>query len=246
MAALREAFDERLDEVRAYLAFLDAMEAQTRGGIPRFEGSTQSITPQQRKLLYASVYLQLYSLVEATITLCVDAVANAAAADARWLPEDLAAPLRTEWIRSQAKTHVDLTYEKRLQAVVGVVGGLMDSLPVDLFEIQKGGGGNWDDNEIEKMSTRLGCRLRISAAVRRSVKQPIRDDLGPLRLVKSMRNSLAHGKMSFSDSADQVTVAELNELARCVIDYLGEVVDRFVAYVDGHEYLVPDRRPTAA
>jgi hypothetical protein len=243
MSVLREAFDERLEEVNAYLRFLTAMEARTQGGVPKFEGSTEPITPQQQKLLYASVYLQLYSLVEATVTLCIDAVADAAAADERWAPRDLAEPLRKEWVRSKARTHVDLTYEHRLREVVAVVDRLLDSLPVDTFEIHKGGGGNWDDQAIEKMSVRLGCVLNISAAVTTSVKRPFRDELGPLRLVKSMRNRLAHGEMSFAESAEQVTVTELNTLAGAVIAYLGEVVDRFVVYVNDHEYLIPERRP---
>jgi hypothetical protein len=245
MSALRDAFDERLEEVKAYLDFLKEMETQTQRGAPRFEGAAQAITTQQRKLLFASVYLQLYSLVEATVTLCIGAVASAAAADEQWMPKDLAEPLRREWIRSQARTHIDLTYENRLLAVVAVVDRLLDSIPVDAFEIQKGGGGNWDDEAIEKMSDRLGCDLAISTTVKSSVKRPIKDDLGPLRLVKSMRNRLAHGKMLFTESAEQVTVTELNDLARAVIDYLREVVDRFVAYVDGHEYLIPERRPVA-
>ncbi len=220
------------------------MEAQTQRGIPRFAGSDQPITTQQQKLLYASTYLQLYSLVEATITLCIEAVADAAAA-AEWKPQDLAEPLRIEWVRSQARTHVDLNYEKRLKAVVEVVDRLLDSLPVNQFEIQKGGGGNWDDDSIEKMSKRIGCKLVISPAVRTSVKRPVRDELGPLGVVKSMRNRLAHGHTSFAESAAQVTVAELNVLAQVVIDYLGEVVDRFVVYVNAHEYLTPARRPVA-
>lgn len=245
MSVLREAFDERLEEVNAYLKFLTAMEKLTRGGVPKFEGSTEPITPQQQKLLYASVYLQLYSLVEATITLCIRAVAGAAAADQQWTPMDLAEPLRREWVRSKARTHVDLTYENRLHAVIAVVDRLMESLPVDTFEIQKGGGGNWDDDAIEKMSDRLGCALGISAPVKTSAKHHVRDNLGALQLVKTMRNRLAHGNMSFAEAAEGFTVTDLDALARAVIDYLGEVVDRFVAYVDGHEYLIPARRPVA-
>jgi MAE_28990/MAE_18760-like HEPN len=246
MSALREAFDERLEEVNAYLKFLTVMEAQTQAGKPRFAGSEDIITPQQQKLLYASVYLQLYSLVEATITLCMGAVADAAASDEQWVPGDLAEPLRVEWVRSLARTHIPLNYENRLREVVTVVDRLLRSLPVDAFEIHKGGGGNWDDKAIEKMSVRLGCALNISAAVTTSVKRRVKDDYGPLGLVKSVRNRLAHGEMSFTESADQVTVAELNTLAEAVVAYLGEVVDRFVLYVDDHEYLVPERRSTVA
>src|SRR4051794_31380875 len=105
MSALRDAFDERLDEVRAYLGFLSAMETEAQGGAPRFQHAQESITPQQQKLLYAALYLQLYNLIEATMTLCIQSVADAAARDGHWKPQDLSNAIRTEWIRSTAKTH---------------------------------------------------------------------------------------------------------------------------------------------
>jgi hypothetical protein len=246
MSELRDAFDERLDEVRAYLSFLKSMEVEAQGGAPRFQHAQEVITPQQQKLLYASVYLQLYNLVEATVTLCIKAVADAAVRDAAWKPHDLSEALRKEWVRSTARTHTDLNFPNRLIAAIAVVDHLIDLRPLEPFEIEKGGGGNWDDGSIELMSERLGCKLNLSRTVKTKVKRPIKDEMGAMKLVKSMRNNLAHGSMSFSASADQVTVSELKVIAQAVIDYLGAVVDRFVAFVDHHEYLIPDRRPVAS
>jgi hypothetical protein len=246
MSALREAFDERLDEVRAYLAFLMTMEVEAQGGVPKFQHADVAITPQQQKLLYAGIYLQLYNLVEATMTLCVQTVAEATVRDARWRPQDLSEALRTEWVRSTARTHTDLNFPKRLNAAKGVVDHLIDLRPLEPFDIEKGGGGSWDDGSIEKMSERLGCKLNLSRSVKAKVKRPIKNEQGALKLVKSMRNDLAHGSMSFAESADQVTVSELQLLAQAVIDYLGAVVDRFAVFVDQHEYLVPDQRPVAS
>jgi hypothetical protein len=247
MSDLREAFDERLDEVRAYMEFLASMEAQAQSGPPKFEGSDQAVTPQQQKLLYAGVYLQLYNLVEATMTLCVEAIAEAACRDGQWKPHDLSDALRREWVRSMARTHVDLSYPKRLDAAVAVVDHLLGAQPVgSKFAIEKGGGGNWDDRAIEDMSKRLGCKLKVSRPVRRSIKRRFKDDMGPLALVKSRRNSLAHGSMSFTESAEEVTVSELESLVVAVIGYLGEVVGHFETYVENHGYLTPARRPAVS
>lgn len=246
MSDLRDAFDERLDEVRAYLSFLMAMEAEAQNGPPRFQHTQELITPQQQKLLYAGVYLQLYNLVEATVTLCVKAVADAAVRDATWKPQDLSDALRAEWVRSTARTHKDLNFPNRLLAAIAVVDHLIELRPLEPFDIEKGGGGNWDDGAIEEMSKRLGCELNLSRKVKTEVKRHIRNEMGALKLVKTMRNNLAHGNISFSDSADQVTVSELKSLAKAVIDYLTAVVDRFSSFVDQHEYLMPDRRPLAS
>jgi len=246
MSRLREAFDERLDEVHAYLHFLEMMGAQAQSGSPKFQDAVEAITPQQQKLLYASVYLQLYNLVEATMTSCIESVAHAMSTDQRWTPHDLSDVLRKEWTRSTARTHVDLNYSKRLEAAMQVVDHLVASDPVSRFEIDRGGGGNWDDRSIQEMSARLGCDLVVSRDVHRAIKRPVRDDKGPLALVKAMRNALAHGNISFAESADQVSVSELESLAQAVIDYLDEVVNAFAAFVTRYGYLIPERRPTGA
>lgn len=244
MAALRDAFDERLAEVRAYLGFLSAMELEAQSGPPRFQNAGESITPQQQKLLYAGLYMHLYNLVEATMTLCIESIIDAAVRDGQWKPQDLSDAVRTEWIRSTAKTHLDLNFSNRLVAAKDVVEHLIALRPLRPFEIAKGGGGNWDDGSIEKMSKRLGCKLKVSRPVMARVKRPVKDDLGALGLVRSMRNDLAHGSMSFAESGELVAVSDLKDLAETVIDYLREVIDRFSAFVDHHEYLVSDRRPT--
>ena len=110
------AFEERLQEIDAYLNLLDALERQVRTGPPSIGGAP--ITAQQQKILYSSVYLQLYNLVEATATWCIEAVTEAAAEGSRWRPVDLASKLRREWVRTTARTHVDLNYNHRLDATV--------------------------------------------------------------------------------------------------------------------------------
>lgn len=237
-------FQERLTEVETYLDFLSIMEAQAQQGPPRIEGAAHPITAQQQKILYSSVYLHLYSLVEATMSRCIEAVAKAAKDSARWKPSDLSDILRREWVRMTARTHIDLTPENRLQSALSLCDHLVASLPISAFDIEKGGGGNWDDTEIEAfISKRLGFKLVVSKPIYRAIKQPFRDDLGPLALVRELRNRLAHGSISFAQCAEDVTVERLIELKDKTVNYLKEVVDCFTRYVDSFEYLLPERRP---
>lgn len=244
MSDLTTGFQERLSEVDAYLEFLSTMEAQAQQGPPRIEGAAHPITTQQQRILYSSVYLQLYNLVEATMSRCIEAVAEAAKENARWKPSDLSDALRREWVRMTARTHVvDMTPEHRLENALRLCNHLMASLPINTFDIDKGGGGNWDDSEIEAFSTRLGFQLVVSQAVYSAIKQPFRDDLGPLALVKQLRNRLAHGSISFAQCAEDVTVGRLIELKDRTVNYLKEVVDCFANYVDGFQYILPEKRP---
>jgi hypothetical protein len=242
MASLDAAFDERLKEIDSYLDLLDALERQVQIGPPNIGGAP--ITVQQQKVLYSSVYLQLYNLVEATVTWCIDAIA-AATADGRWQPADLTAELRREWIRSTARTHVDLSYDNRLSASVEVCERFIQARPVRNWIIAKGGGGNWDDLEIEGIAERLGFQLRsrITPAAFSGIKRHIRDDKGALELIKDLRNKLAHGNMSFEECGEGATVSQLRDIKERSALYLREVVSVFTTFIDTHEFLLPARRP---
>ena len=83
-AALSQTFEERLQEIETYLDLLEAFEVQAGRRI-----GEATVSAQQQKILYSSVYVQIYNLVEATITWCVEAVRSAAADHGRWKPGDL-------------------------------------------------------------------------------------------------------------------------------------------------------------
>jgi MAE_28990/MAE_18760-like HEPN len=236
---LIQSFEERLQEIEVYLDLLEHLEQQVAIGPPRIGGS--AITTQQQKILYSSVYLQLYNLVEATITWCVDAVSAAATEMGRWKPSDLAELVRREWIRSTARTHLELTAERRLNNAVEVCDHLINALPLLRFTLERR--SNIDDLVIQQIAERLGLEIKLSREALRSVKQPVRDDKGPLTLVKDLRNRLAHGSLSFSECGEGVTVLDLRELKMRTALYLREVIAGFRAYIDSYEYLAPARRP---
>jgi len=235
-------FQEHLAEVETYLEFLSTIEAQAQRGPPRIEGAEHPITAQQQRILYSSVYLQLYNLVEATMSRCIEAVSEAAKENTQWKPGDLSDSMKREWVRVTARTHIELAPEKRLDSALRLCEHLVASLPISAFEIEKGGGGNWDDVEIEAFSKRLGFPLVVSQPICSAIKQPFRDGLGSLVLVKQLRNRLAHGSISFAQCAEDVTVGRLVELKDRIVNYLREVVDYFIRYIDSFEYLLPERR----
>lgn len=238
---LNAVFDDRLQEIEAYLDFLDALEQQVRLGPPRIGGA--AITSQQQKILYSSVYLQLYNLVEATATWCIEAVTVATADGARWKPADLDQQVRREWVRHIARTHVDLTYEHRLESAVELCNKLVDALPLAAWNLEKGGGGNWDDSELEQIAGRLGFQLRVSQPVYTAIKRKVRDDKSALVLVKYLRNRLAHGTLSFAECGDGVTVHDLREMKNVTALYLREVIGAFTLFINNTEFIRPERRP---
>jgi hypothetical protein len=243
MEILEQVFSERLQEIETYLDLLAAVEDQVRGGLPRFGTEGAIISTIQQRILYSSVYLQLYNLVEATITKCIESVANAVTRDGRWQPSDLTTDLRREWVRHLARTHVDLNFENRLSSSLEMCEHLILAMPIDGIEIDRGGGGNWNDEEIFRVASRIGCPLTLSPECVKAVKSPFKNDKGALALIVKLRNDLAHGSVSFGECGEGATVKELRDLTTRTGNYLREVVASFQAFVLGYAFLQPTSRP---
>jgi hypothetical protein len=242
---LETVFDERLSEVMAYLDFLDALQAATQHGAPRFGETGATISPDQTSILKAGVFVQLYNLIEATMTRCLEALA-AASANGRWVPGDLTPAFRKEWVKVVVNTNQDLNAENRLRNAITLTELLVTPQPLRAFKIEKGGGGNWNDTAIEEMLDRLGLRLILAPTVRTAAKRRVRDKDGPLALVVKLRNKLAHGSISFKECGENETVTVLREIARDTAMYLRSVVRAVERSIERHEFLAPDRRPVPA
>ena len=240
MTTLTQIFDDRLREIEVYLELLEAFDRQLKDGPPRIGGDQISV--QQQQILYSAVYLQLYNLVEVTVTGCVDAVRAAASEGDHWKPADLSKQLRDEWASLKADTNIPLNEENRRQRAVDLCEHLVHNLPVT-WPNDANRRGNWDDDRIEKMSARLGCELQISADAIKAVKRPLHDDKGPLKLIKDRRNRLAHGSLSFAECGSGVTIADLRRTKDCAVLYLKEVIAAFKVHVETYQFLAPDSRP---
>ena len=227
---LNTFFVERRAEIDAYIQLLQELEVAAQGGAPRLQDTNAAITPEQIKILNSSLYLQLYNLVEATVSRCLDAIAATLSRE-QLKPDEINPTLRQEWVRFVARTSIDLNSGNRLQAAMDLCDHLLGKLPISTFKIDSGGGGNWDDTAIELMCKRVGCDLVMTSAVKTAAKQPVRDDMNALRLVKDRRNSLAHGSLSFSDCSDGVSFAELSNLANSVYGYLEAAIYSFDNYL---------------
>lgn len=246
MDDLSQSFEERFGEITAYLDLVESIEELVRSGVPRLGKNGSPITTQQQRILNSAVYLQLYNLVEATVTNCLDAVSKVAMRQSAWTPGDLTAELRKEWVKHVARTSIPTGPDKRLEDAIVLCDHLVAALPVSEFDIEKGGGGNWDDGAIERVVSRLGFKLKITRKAGLGVKQKIRNDLGAMALIVSLRNGLAHGRLSFVDCGQDDSAAELRTLAERVAIYLREVVAAFINFIKEQGYLRPERRPAVA
>lgn len=245
MGYLSEFLEERCIEIDEYLKLLLELDETIKSGDNKNSEAPFSVTAKQQKILNSSVYLQLYNVTEATVTKCLEEICNSAIVDSGCKPSDLNEQLKTEWIRSIGKTHVSKSSENRLKDAVAMSNHLTDGLPVARFEIEKGGGGNWDDRAIEQIAKRIGCTLKFKRATYKGIKKSIRDDLGALGIVANLRNRLAHGSISFEECGQYDTASQLSDLAKIVVTYLRELVHLIEDFMEKKMFLKVDSRPAA-
>ncbi|BCF90104.1 MAE_28990/MAE_18760 family HEPN-like nuclease [Paraburkholderia largidicola] len=240
MNGVRTAFQERKNEIEAYFSLMETIERSLQIGVPVIKVGLEEhqVTPLQQRILYAGLYLHLYNLVESTTTLLISAVERAAMGmgDPPRTARELSTEMRKQWVRSFAKTHEDLSPEHRLERAMAVCNHLLGILPLEL-SITKGGGGNWDDDEIEGLAEKLGMTLTVPKAIYTAVKRPARDNKGPLKLVRDLRNKLAHGAISFSECGNDHSTGDLRKISDAVIDYLDAVINAFQQYITLEQYL---------
>ena len=236
------AFDERVEEIDAYIKLLEVIERSAQNGPPEIDGEV--VTTRQQRMLYSAVFLQLYNLVEATATWCVSAVTTATTSSGVWTVDQLEPPIRKEWVRTKARTHVILNPDNRHTTSIAFCDLLLQGGNISAWDIEKGSGGNWDIAEIEAISNRIGCALEISPDVYRAAKRHFRDDKNSLLYIKDLRNQLAHGSISFEQSGENLTVSDLKDLKERTVNYLGEVVQSFSTYVARFMFLESNARPS--
>lgn len=242
MSSASELLESRTLEIDDYLQLIENIETSIQSGLQVSGSGGLQVSVSQRKIIHSSVYLQLYNLVEATVTQGLTEVCDVTVSQADRKLTDLNEDLRKEWVRSKARTHSSSSPDDRLKNAIWLCNQLADALPLTEFEIEKGGGGNWDDASIEKIALRIGCTLQINQEVRSRAKRHIRDEKGALSLVVDLRNRLAHGNISFEECGQYDTASELRTLANIVVEYLREFVTALNNYITDRHFLAEERR----
>ncbi|MCK7678266.1 MAE_28990/MAE_18760 family HEPN-like nuclease [Corynebacterium sp. CCM 9186] len=229
---LYDLFSERKSEIDAYLDLLRSIDTESKSGVPRLgasrackqEDDGTPITTVQVNILQSCLFLLLYNLVEAIVTRFLEEISNAID-EADISASELNFPLREEWIRSFAKTEErDLNPKSRLDIAIALCEHILEQRRIDNFKITRSGGGNWDDQAIEKYLVRIGGIGLLPEEPKAKAKHNVRDNDGALVLVRKYRNALAHGRLSFADCSEDVYYNWLENLSCTVVDYVEGLV----------------------
>lgn len=237
MELVRSVFNERIYDIESYFELVNNIELaiSSGGAILHFSTTSYVVKPEQQKIMYSSIYLHLYNLIESTISMLIDAVERHATTGINGQLGLLTEKMRKIYVTSVAAPYELLTNEKRLEKALVLFEQVLNLHPIDI-KIPPGGGGNWDVTEIEKLSKSIGVNIALSAPLKQKVMRPFRDDKSPIRLIKDIRNKLAHGSISFTECGNNHVASDFRMLIDIVKDYLNHVIEKYEAYIDQHGY----------
>jgi len=241
--SLLSDYEERKDEIKDYIELLEQMDNLLKKGLPLLtdgESNEYKISAGQQKILFSSLYLQLYNIIEATVSKCLSRLEYELKSLSFGDLQGITSHIKKEWIRRLTKSHANSNIETRAKAIISLVEDLLNPRQTLSIEFDRGGGGNWDDEDIHKLTQRIGMPFVVPDYLREAVKKTLYDDMRQLELVKYTRNKLAHGELSFVECGERLGIFELKELATTVFAYLEALIAHFDDFIENRKfYTVP-------
>lgn len=239
MNYVRDVFDRRVKDIEIYFELVEKIEIALGAGEARLktDSSFYQIKAEQQKMLYASVYLHLYNLIESTITTLIGAVERHAQAGINGQLTLLTEKMQALYIKSVIEADSMASEEKRFEKALSLFEQTLNIKPLEI-RISPGGGGNWDLARIDQLNKKIGVSLRTPQELKRRLTRPYRNDQGAFFYIKSIRNQLAHGSLSFVECGEALVASDLDGLIGIVKDYLKLLIDSYERFILAHQYKV--------
>ena len=230
MVGAEETYNSRCREIKRFFEMLQFMRDNRDSrlcGEPLdgAHSNTYVVGRDLEKTLRASAYLMLYNLVEATMTNAIDAIHQHIAGEQVGFDE-LKEDVRKIAIKGLRKAVSSDTPSELLDAAIPISSALiwLGFDKKDLFS------GNLDGRLIKDKAKEYGFQLadHDKAASRDGVR---------LLNVKTKRNELAHGGISFEDCGQDNSVDEIVAIFDEIKIYIKAVLDGISEYLSTRGYL---------
>ncbi|CAH9054041.1 hypothetical protein PSEHALCIP103_00948 [Pseudoalteromonas haloplanktis] len=241
MEYVKAIFYERINDIESYFELVDQIEkAVGSGGASlNVDGSKYNIKPNQQKIMYSGIYLHLYNLIEATISLLIEAIETHASEEVGNNVSLLTDNMRALYIKSVTTAKGNLSDEKRLEKAIDLFEQVLNIKPVEI-KLPLSGGGNWGFTEIKAFSKQIGVIFNFDQELKAKINKKFRDDKKPIRLIKEIRNKLAHGSLSFTECGQDHVASEFRELINIVKEFLEAVIEHYDAFINNKGYRIVD------
>ncbi len=221
MTSTLAIFEDRKEELEIYFSIMKDLDSE--------QPTIHTINnPRFFRILKSNFLLMLYNLVESCTVSGIMEIYESLKNDNCSYGEVID-EIKNIWVAYQvgkvySATTSQGTYEKRVREIIL---NITENSPIIL------------DRDACKISGNLDSRQIRSLCDKHRIRYVASDDDAALRTVKDKRNSLAHGDVSFSDCARDLTLNDLDEIKIAVVEFMQGILSGMAEYYATKGYRNP-------
>lgn len=231
MQQTRQSFNDRVDELNLYYVLLSNIITREAQLIFPNEGDVrENLNVKISSILKSSATLQLYNLIESTVSNCLMEIHDSFTAETLQY-SGLSDEIQKLWINFHYDYFKGTSNEKDILHNLKVLidTWVTNTMPVSLTyreftKYNQGGNfsGNLDSKEIRKISEKYGIDFDNKCK-----------EIGSVKL---RRNKLAHGEISFEEQGRQDSIEYMIILKDQTVQYLTQFIEAVDDYIANARY----------
>jgi hypothetical protein len=175
------------------------------------------------KVLKANLFLLLYNLSESSIRQSLSEIYDTISKE-KLKYSEVIDEIKMIWIYEKHRNFKNIGTENIFSVINNLVNDIIDIK----FDSEKNISGNVDGRKIKEFSEKYG----FSNIVHKNAYEGKK-----LHQVKTQRNNLAHGFISFSECGRNYTISDLRVIKHQVIIYLRRILKNVKKYLDNKKYI---------
>ncbi|MFE3023214.1 MAE_28990/MAE_18760 family HEPN-like nuclease [Nocardia tengchongensis] len=229
MTLARETLDVRRQEVEQLLAYLKQSEEPSSLSRP------DSPKGETLRILRSSCYMMIYSMVESTMSLCLQDLTSAVIRTASSI-RDLKDEVFEHYLVSKYNSRLGPISREKGVSLVKEFMKELDQATIPEFTFASPS-GNCNDKQIEKTMEVVGIKFTLDSGLKKRVKMFVTNERSTLDALVQVRNDLAHGNRTFSEVGQDCTEKDLRRIFDLSVDFLEVVIQHFEDYIEVSGYL---------
>lgn len=236
METAKSVFDERRAELEEYLNLQEQRETSVRG-----HARDDALSTNVNR---SACLLMIYTLLEASITECLEAVKRSVI-EGQYRIEQLVPALGGSITRARVQ-NIPQTQDplimfdvyNRFSALFG-----MPALPADSARgvVLHKSGGNYNLKQILKACRTVGIELRSTMSEEEWTE--LNKQEHSLNQLVEKRNRLAHGTVTLAEEGATLSLPDLKRHLAAVDTVIQAIISAFVRHIDQRSFLLPDDSP---
>ncbi len=214
-------FSDRNEEIELYFSVM----VDINNGKPNINTADNT---RFYKILKSNFLLMLYNLVEACVVNGMMEIYESLRNDGCSYNQVIQ-EIQEIWLKNKINeiygpATIQIAYENRVQQIIQ---DITINSPIILSKNALGISGNLNAKKIKDVCDKHRIRYHLKTRGE------------SLELVKRERNNLAHGDVSFSDCARELTISDLENIKNEVILFLKDILDGMKNYYEQKSYKLP-------